>query len=170
MNTTTPEQPRACLVTFWAKLLEAWGEQFDPIAELICTIHKWSAGNEKHWYENHTAKIKWAKSHSRPYKRSSIKNGSNTSLSQTRLETTWQRSNKAARSPGPSIYSTSNTSGHWTVIVSQPTASPMWSLFLDGQSAGLASVLILSMKTRTLKLRARSQKTEIILHRSSRLE
>lgn len=56
----------------------------------------------------------------------------------------------------------------WTVF--QPASWPILRFPLDGQSAGLASVAIRSMKTRQPSFRAKSQNTETKDEMSSRLE
>ena len=71
--------------------------------------------------------------------------------------------------PGPST-PVSSDNGHTGLTVDQPAASPNHNLFLDGQSAGLASVEIRSIKTLTLNASAISQNKVMISHISSRLE
>ena len=71
--------------------------------------------------------------------------------------------------PGPHAPPKS-TRGQTAGTVIQPALDPNSSLLRDGASAGFASVEILSMNTLVRSLRAMSQKTEMIWHKSSRLE
>ena len=82
---------------------------------------------------------------------------------------TWQDDKNEQCYPGPQV-PLNNTRGQEGSTVDHPTLVPLSIKLRDGQSAGLASVDIRSIKIRARKLSARSQKMEMSKQMSSRDE